>query len=271
MLVSLSVHDEVFDKEPFLQDEVRFNLFHRIRGSESPLLVTLENKAAIIGQSDRHAPAWVWTKEDLSSDDKIKLAADFCDLFREATELRLVAKPAIALILAEIFAADRCISYRVSMKMQSYRCPRLIPPKRTSGYIGKPLPGDQDEIVKFLAGFARDCFGTEPSARELREGGERLMRSSDFYVWRDQGAIISTANISHRSLRHARINQVYTRPEKRGQGYARMIISEVVKIILAESRIPMLYTDITNPSSNKAYTDVGFVECGRVDEIIFNF
>jgi len=33
----------------------------------------------------------------------------------------------------------------------------------------------------------------------------------------------------------------------------------------------MLYTDLINPASNKAYKNVGFIECGKVNQISFEF
>ncbi len=66
-----------------------------------------------------------------------------------------------------------------------------------------------------------------------------------------------------------RINEVYTSVLQRKNGYAGTLISELTKIIYSENRIPMLYTDLLNPASNKAYKNVGFIECGKVNQISF--
>lgn len=34
-------------------------------------------------------------------------------------------------------------------------------------------------------------------------------------------------------------------------------------------KTPVLYIDLANPASNKAYKNVGFIECGKVSEILF--
>lgn len=63
------------------------------------------------------------------------------------------------------------------------------------------------------------------------------------------------------------INQVYTKPEFRGRGFAAALVAYISELIFQKGKIPSLYTDLANPSSNKAYKNVGFVERGRVDEI----
>lgn len=48
-----------------------------------------------------------------------------------------------------------------------------------------------------------------------------------------------------------------------------MIVSELCQIIIKEQRTPVLYTDSSNPASNKAYKNVGFVEIGQVTQMAF--
>ena len=53
------------------------------------------------------------------------------------------------------------------------------------------------------------------------------------------------------------------------KGYAGALVGNLCKIIHSENRVPMLYTDMSNPASNKAYKKVGFIECGKVNKIKF--
>lgn len=101
------------------------------------------------------------------------------------------------------------------------------------------------------------------------DGKDNILDSEPF-IWGNGNKIISMANISHRSKRHARINEVYTRPDMRGKGFASMIIAELSKIIFSEGMVPTLYTDLRNPASNKAYKNIGFKERGKVNQILFN-
>lgn len=47
--------------------------------------------------------------------------------------------------------------------------------------------------------------------------------------------------------------------------------AELSSILIKEGLTPMLYADIKNCDSNKVYKSVGFVESGRIDNIIFYY
>jgi predicted GNAT family acetyltransferase len=49
------------------------------------------------------------------------------------------------------------------------------------------------------------------------------------------------------------------------------LVAQISDIIKDENLTPMLYTDLSNPASNKAYKNVGFIECGKVNEVKFLF
>jgi predicted GNAT family acetyltransferase len=75
------------------------------------------------------------------------------------------------------------------------------------------------------------------------------------------------AKSARKTATHIAVNGVYTLPEYRQRGYAAAVVAHICKLILNEGKIPLLYTDLANPCSNKAYTNVGFVPCGKVDEV----
>lgn len=53
-------------------------------------------------------------------------------------------------------------------------------------------------------------------------------------------------------------------------GFDAEIVYELCKIIFGENRVPVLYTDLSNPASNKAYKNVGFKESGKVTQMVFD-
>lgn len=70
-------------------------------------------------------------------------------------------------------------------------------------------------------------FWKKTIIEEQVETAKMYIESGNFYVWRNDNEIISMANIAQRSQRHARINEVYTKPEIRGKGFRAMIVSEL--------------------------------------------
>lgn len=143
--------------------------------------------------------------------------------------------------------------------------------KQVNGRLRQATIKDSIIISEFLSGFVYDCFGKETTSEEQLETAKMYIASKNLYIWECDSKIISMANIAHNSKRNVRINEVYTIPDMRGKGFGAKIVSELCKIILSEHKTPVLYTDLRNPASNKAYKNVGFTECGKVTQISFNF
>lgn len=269
MFIPFDKSSNVFDTKPFITEEVRFNLMHRIRESDDPILIKSENGKVIIAQSSPQHPAWIWTDKDVEEQEYKELADGFYNLFKEQDSLEFVAKPEIAEFLANNYAKRKNITWKISMCMESYYCPNINFPMHVSGSISKPSLEDVEIISEFFGGFIQDCFGISTTADKQFKAARSYILSDNFYVWKNGNEIVSMANIAHRSPRHGRINEVYTPPSHRKKGYAGALVSELSKIIYNENKIPMLYTDLSNPASNKAYKNVGFVECGIVNQIRF--
>lgn len=270
MLINFSGKDNILDSEPFIKEEVQFNLLQLIRESNAPHLYTNENKSIIIGQSTFSHPAWIWTSNQITNEEIENLKGYFIELFIEAEKFTFVAKPDISVILAEHYSTYKQIDNYADLKMQSFHCPLIIKPKSVQGQIQKPTINDVKVISEFLSGFIYDCFGKKTIAEEQLENAKLYIESGSFYIWRNNDEIVSMANIAHRSKRHARINEVYTKPDMRGKGFGEMIVARLCQIINNEHRVPILYTDVTNPASNKAYKNVGFIECGKVTQVSFD-
>ncbi|MFT4005050.1 MAG: GNAT family N-acetyltransferase [Lacrimispora sp.] len=89
---------------------------------------------------------------------------------------------------------------------------------------------------------------------------------TNLYSAMKNGIVAATAQCSRETGQSAAVSLVYIRPESRGKGYASALIAFISKRILEKEKTPVLYTDLSNPFSNKAYKNVGFIEKGRVDE-----
>ena len=67
-----------------------------------------------------------------------------------------------------------------------------------------------------------------------------------------------------------RIGPVYTPPEARRRGYASSAVAAVSRDALGTgAHTCMLYTDLSNPTSNKIYADVGYRRIAEWEERVF--
>lgn len=67
------------------------------------------------------------------------------------------------------------------------------------------------------------------------------------------------------------INSLCNQPEQRKKGYASAMVAELCSRLIKVGFTPMLYADIKNCDSNKVYKSVGFIESGRIDNIVFDY
>lgn len=269
MLIPLEKKDNILNSKPFVAEEVRFNLVYRISEDNTALLLRREDNRAIIAQSGPEFPVWVWSDDSLTLDEQSELAEDFYQLFCDRVKLSLVAKPAIAELLAKDYARRRNLSWKVSKFMESYHCPKIKIPQRFSGEICKPSFDDVAIIASFLVGFIRDALNERTTIEKQLDTAKKYIQRDNLYIWRIGNEIVSMANVAHRTPRHASINQVYTPLQNRKKGYASALIATLSRNIINEGRIPMLYADLLNPDSNKVYKSIGYIACGKVSEIIF--
>jgi predicted GNAT family acetyltransferase len=54
------------------------------------------------------------------------------------------------------------------------------------------------------------------------------------------------------------IGPVYTPPPQRGRGYGSAVTALATRSILEEGAVPVLFTDLANPTSNKIYQALGY-------------
>jgi predicted GNAT family acetyltransferase len=72
------------------------------------------------------------------------------------------------------------------------------------------------------------------------------------------GELVSVAPRLPPAAGVSRIGPVYTPPAHRGHGYASAVTARAAFDILDSAAVPVLYTDVSNPTSNKIYRAIGF-------------
>ena len=87
----------------------------------------------------------------------------------------------------------------------------------------------------------------------------RLTRpDAAFVIWEDGGRS-RWPGFGGTTPNGIRVGPVYTPPEHRGQGYGSAVTAAVTRDRLAAGRrFCFLYTDLTNPTSNKIYVAIGY-------------
>ena len=136
----------------------------------------------------------------------------------------------------------------------------LSRPPRYPGAFGHAQPvttGDMKPFAQWYRAFAAEASPEDepPGDGEI----ERKAASGDCLFWVAGGEPVSLAGIVRRTRKAAAIALVYTPPELRGRGYAGSVTAAVVEKVYGEGRpTACLYTDLSNPWSNRCYAKIGF-------------
>jgi RimJ/RimL family protein N-acetyltransferase len=141
----------------------------------------------------------------------------------------------------------------------------------------QPPPGRlrlaQAEERELLIGWEREFVAEagmpSAAASEVERTIDRRLSYGGQSVW-DDGGPVSMVGTAPQIAGTLRIAPVYTPPPNRGRGYASAAVASVSRAALeAGARQCMLFTDLTNATSNKIYAAVGFERCGDWEEHAF--
>jgi len=269
MLESWSTADDLVNNPYFQRDEVPFNLLYRICELDGATCLKSKDGMMIYAQSPGQN-GWLWTSVELRDSEHDERLRELAAVIELHDLPGITGLPHTVERFAKLCANARQLHYDTHMGMESYCCPKVLKPQHVGGTMEKALGNRTGIVASFLAGFSESAYGVTVTPESQLSAAEGLIGQGNLYFWMVDGRPVSMANIAHRSLRHGRINAVYTPPASRKQGYASALVAEVCELLHRESLQPMLYADLTNPDSNKVYQQIGFVDSGKVTDIRFN-
>ena len=157
---------------------------------------------------------------------------------------------------AEIALQAVPISHRMDQRL--FRLDTLIPP---TGVPGSARRADEEDRPLLLDWYR--AFAEEAGARsmDLERSVDRMLASGGAWIWVD-GEPVSVAVRRAPAEGSARVGPVYTPPEHRGHGYGSAVTAVATQDILDDGAIPVLFTDLANPTSNAIYQRLGYHSVG---------
>ena len=139
-----------------------------------------------------------------------------------------------------------------------YRCDKLVK-KNASGKVIPAKGSAETKLLLSQMAASLGLFVPENEINAFRDGENGL------YLW-DDGGICAIARIAFVKENTARINTVFTSPEKRGHGYAGALVSSLAEKLISEGLTPTVLADEENPVSNHLYLSLGFTPDGKIYE-----
>lgn len=162
----------------------------------------------------------------------------------------------VAEAVGAAWASLKGVVARVGVPQRLYRLDRVTFPKGVSGTLRAALPEDLPTVHDWGERFADDAGKAFSTAPGTRVG---WVESGSLFFWEDGGEAVSMAVATGRTPHGVRIGYVFTPRERRGRGYATALTAALSQRELdGGARFCVLYTDLTNPTSNAIYPRVGY-------------
>lgn len=172
---------------------------------------------------------------------------------------------------ASIWSKLSGIKATLGMGQKIYKVETVILPP-TKGILRVAEPQEAELIAQWLAEFGNESLPPpdRKSVEERKPHAVRAIENKLAYVWVADGAAVSMAHIGRPTENGISISAVYTPKHLRKRGYASAVVAHLSRKMLGSgNKFCVLYTDLSNPTSNKIYQDVGYREVSDSKHFLF--
>lgn len=234
-----------------------------------PLLITLQENGRAVSAALQTPP--------------FNLVLTFCmdddleTLVSECKRLKIDLSGVVAPVReAETFAREwtrQCGgTSRLGMDQMIYRLSQVIFPHTMNGKMRVATANDVPLLMQWLEEFRLEAVPHDPQGgARLRARVEKRVESEEFFLWENDGETVTMTGVSGPTKNGIRVNAVYTPPKFRRHGYASSLVAHVSQRMLDRGRkFCFLYTDLSNPTSNMIYQNVGYQSVCQSRQYIFS-
>jgi len=236
-------------------------------GEESPLLHTVEEEKGLLAAALRTPPHNLVIHCEEGRPDALEAVVErVLELDPDLPGVIGIAETAGR--FARIWAERTGEAAVKAMSERLYSLRRVIPPVGVPGRMREAGKDDFDLLIEWFGAFHAEATPDQPLIDPERIV-ERFMAFGRVAIWDDEGPV-SMAGSSRGTSNGATISAVYTPPEQRGNGYASASVAALSKDLLEEGKsFCTLFTDLSNPTSNKIYQRIGYRPV--VDYAVYSF
>jgi uncharacterized protein len=235
-----------------------------------PYLAVLKDAAEVVGATLRTPPHNLLLSHNFPPGWLSLIAVD---LINEPEKLLgVLATADVSRGFAQVWNELTGDSHRLEMHMRIFRARSVTFPAGVEGRFRRAEERDRRLLSKWVAAFTREALGKESHPDDIERSLDNALRfeAGGLFVW-ECGGPVSMAGYEGPTPNGIRVNAVYTPPAQRGNGYASACVAHLTRRLLDNGKdFVFLFTDLTNPTSNKIYTLVGYRAICDVDEYRFH-
>ena len=160
-----------------------------------------------------------------------------------------------AVAVASAWVGHKGGGWETGMQQRIYRLDEVVPARRVPGAMRPATTDDLESLTEWGIGFTRDVGHTFLLGPEQVS---RMIERQELHIWQDERPV-SMAVAQGETPNGCRVGYVYTPQEHRGHGYASALVAELSQRMLDSGlSFCVLYTDLSNPTSNAIYQRIGY-------------
>ncbi|MEA5596218.1 GNAT family N-acetyltransferase [Rivularia sp. UHCC 0363] len=178
-------------------------------------------------------------------------------LQRENDSLTNINAPVVE---AQAFAEKWCLStgksYQLKEALRIFKLEKVELFLQAKGNFRLATESDKEILKTWHDAFCLEALGVIESDSE--SWVKRSLEKGTTYLWQDE-IPVSIACSTRSTPNGIGISMVYTPPEHRKRGYAGACVTALSQTLLNKGyKFCFLFTDLSNPTSNKIYQQIGY-------------
>jgi uncharacterized protein len=155
------------------------------------------------------------------------------------------------------FSSLRGVTATVEMNQGLYKLEKVKWKVVSQGTL-RALRVEDRFLKKWVYEFCKDA-NLPISIDEAEAKAVELVRKGRLMGWEIGGEIVSMANATRPTKSNITVNFVYTPVKHRKKGFASDCVAALSQMMLDQGyQSTSLYTDLSNPTSNKIYQEIGY-------------
>ena len=144
------------------------------------------------------------------------------------------------------------------------------PPPSTGAIFGNARVEHIPLITQWHHNFCNDTGIPNSSDSEIKHWAETSLKGKNLYFLFKNNIPVSTIKAGRVLETGRSVGFVYTPPEQRGLGYGSEITAKLSQKLLDEGNSYIcLFTQLSNPTSNKIYQNIGYKWCEDFSHVYF--
>lgn len=235
----------------------RLEADRHVFGAADPLLYTAFDDAGNVAAVATQTPPFGLILSE--ADDQAIVDAIADRLAADGAELPTAGGP---VAVADWFAARWAIitgaAPSLQMRERIYEATAVVHPHGVSGAMRSYSASDRPIVIEWMRAFFEEAMPGSPEGRVESFVDARAAGAGSLVLWEDDERAVSLAGHAADTPNGSRVGPVYTPPELRGHGYASALTAALTEQLLTRRRFCVLYTDLSNPTSNSIYQRIGY-------------